>query len=377
MGKHEFTGQKQTNISLQIGKEMTRLREIYVKSSDPFERGRQHGSQVKEEITGICAGYEKSFAKLNYSWEEAQAMALEYVPYLEEIMPDLVQEARGIAAGAEVDLGTVMVLNTRYELLKFAKGVDGFGGGQCTCYAVSPEATQAKETIGGQNWDNAPFVGKNLYMLHIDEENGTKIVGLCEPAQLIRSGMNSYGISLNCSTLLSTWDKRGITIPTNFMRRRILQAKTFDEACETVKLLKPCVSLNYVITSKEGKVTAFETTPKEVYRVYPARGVLTQANDIKINPAIDRFQRIGDHQAQRYRGPRLDYLLQKKAGEITPEYIQECLKDHENYPDSVCNHHTEGNCVTIASMLYCVDRGYALVAWGNPCENEYEKYELN
>ena len=31
-----------------------RMREIYVKSSDPFERGRQHGAQVKGEIERVC-----------------------------------------------------------------------------------------------------------------------------------------------------------------------------------------------------------------------------------------------------------------------------------------------------------------------------------
>ena len=98
---------------------------------------------------------------------------------------------------------------------------------------------------------------------------------------------------------------------------------------------------------------------------------------MKADPSIDRFRTTGDHTEQRYRGPRMDYLLQKQAGNITAEYIQNCLKDHENYPDSICNHFGEGNCETIASILYCVDRGYALIAWGNPCENEYERYELN
>ncbi len=356
---------------------MARLREVYIKSADPKERGFQHGSQVKDKIASVTEGYEKSFARLGYSWDEAKEMALAFVPFLDEAMPDLMEEARGIAEGSGVDLGTVMVLNTRYELLKFQKGVDGFRGGECTCYAVSPEATADHVTIGGQNWDNVPFVGENLYMLHIDEENGTKITGLCEPAQLIRSGMNSHGISLNCSTLLSTYDRRGICIPTNFMRRRILQSKTFDEACEVVHMLKPCVSLNYVIASSEGRVTAFETTPKEIYNVYPARGIVAQANDIKADPMIDRFHRHDpEHQHQAYRGQRMDYLLQKKAGEITEEYIMECLKDHYCAPDSICNHAHDINCVTIASMLYCVDKGYALVAWGNPCENPYEKYEL-
>lgn len=207
-----------------------RMREIYVKSSDPFERGRQHGAQVKGEIERVCVGYRKSFEKKGYTWEEAQTMAMEYVPYLEKEMPELMEEAKGIAAGAEVELAVVMVLNTRYELLKFKKGVDNYEHNECTCYALLPEATKDHVTIGGQNWDNAPFVGENLYVLHIDEENGTKIVGISEPAQLIRSGMNSYGISLNCSTLLSYKDVRGVAIPTNFMRRKIMQAKTLDEA---------------------------------------------------------------------------------------------------------------------------------------------------
>ena len=38
-----------------------RMREIYVKSSDPFERGYQHGAQVKGEIERVCVGYRKSF----------------------------------------------------------------------------------------------------------------------------------------------------------------------------------------------------------------------------------------------------------------------------------------------------------------------------
>ena len=40
-----------------------RMREIYVKSSDPFERGHQHGAQVKGEIERVCVGYRKSFEK--------------------------------------------------------------------------------------------------------------------------------------------------------------------------------------------------------------------------------------------------------------------------------------------------------------------------
>ena len=303
-------------------------------------------------------------------------MAMEYVPYLEKEMPELMEEARGIAAGAEIDLAVVMVLNTRYELLKFKKGVDNHEHNECTCYAVLPEATRDKVTIAGQNWDNAPFMGENLYVLHIDEENGTKIVGLSEPAQLIRSGMNSHGISVNCSTLLSTKDVRGIAVPTNFIRRRVLQSRSFEEARGVVEALKPCISINYVIASASGEAIVYESTPVENFTVYPCRGIVTQANDIQADPTIDRFIPADREHTHHFRGQRLNYLLQKKAGRITEEDLMEHLKDHYGYPASVCNHAGDQNLQTIASMLYCLNKGYAWIAWGNPCENEYGTYDL-
>ena len=356
--------------------EKRRMKEIYIKSADPFERGRQHGSQIKEETRKVCEGYRKSFEKKGYTWGEALSMAIEYVPFLEKEMPELMAEARGIAAGAEVDLAVVMVLNTRYELLKFKKNVNSYENSECTCYAVTSEAAKGKDVIGGQNWDNAPFIGENLYVLHIDEENGTRIVGISEPAQLIRSGMNSHGLSLNCSTLLSTKDVRGIAVPTNFMRRKILQSRTFEEAQRLTENFKPCVSLNYVIASADGRAVVYETTPAENFRLLPSEGVVTQGNDIVADPTIDRFVPADRDHQHHFRGQRLGYLLRKQAGRITDEYIMECLRDHYGYPASICNHAGDQSLQTIASMLYCVNRGYALIAWGNPCDTAYERYDL-
>lgn len=354
-----------------------RLKEVYVKSANPFERGRQHGSQVKTEIEKVCQGYRKSFERKGYTWEEAQQMAMEYVPYLEKEMPDLMEEARGIAAGAEVDLAVVMVLNTRYELLKFKKNVNCYENAECTCFAVTPEATADKETIGGQNWDNSPFIGENLYVLHIDEENGTKVIGLTEPAQLLRSGMNSHGISVNCSTLLTVKDVRGVAVPTNFMRRRISQCRSLAEAKQLMEGFKPCISINYVISSaKDGDAAVYETTPAENFMIAPSRGIVTQGNDVQADPTIERFIPADRDHHHHFRGQRLNYLLQKKAGKLTAEDIQEALRDHYGAPASICNHAGDQSLQTIASMLYCVQRGYALIAWGNPCEVDYERYDL-
>lgn len=355
-----------------------RFKEVYVKSGDPYERGRQHGSQIRDNILRICKGYEGSFAKKGFTMEEVFAMAMEYVPYLEEEMPDLMAEARGIADGAQVDLAVVMMLNLRYELLKLKKETPETmeQNAECTCFCALPEATKEGGTLSGQNWDKSEFVEKELYVIHIDEENGNRILGLTEPAQLIRNGMNTAGLSLNCSTLLSIYDKKGHAIPTNFMRRRLLQCQTIEEAEAILEKFRPDVSLNYMLASKTGKAVVFETNPKENFRIDPCRGILAKGNDFLCDPSIDRFIPADKEHVRHFRGQRLTELMKKQRGAITAESMKECLRDHYGYPGSVCNHLTERNLKTIASMIYVLDEGYAWMAWGNPCENEYERYEL-
>lgn len=355
-----------------------RFKEVFVSSADPFERGVQHGSQVKENILAICEGYRKSFAKKGFTWEEAQEMAMARVPHLEKATPELMQEARGIAEGAKVDLAIVMLLNLRYELLKLKKETPEtiHKNAECTCFAVLPEATGSGKVYSGQNWDKNKFVEDQLYVIHIDECNGTKILGLSEPAQLIRNGMNNHGLSVNCSTLLSTLDGKGVAIPTNFMRRRLLQCRTFEEAAALVRDFKPDVSLNYVLAHKDGQAAAFETNPRENFVIDPCRGIITKGNDFVCDPSIDRFIPASKDMPRHFRGQRLNELFKKRRGSIDVPYIKECLRDHYGYPGSICNHLTERDLVTIASMIYVLDEGYAWMAWGNPCENEYEIYKL-
>ena len=343
---------------------MARFKELYIEGTDPFERGVQHGSQVAVEIEKICRGYRQSFSQKGYTWEEAQDLAMEAVPLLEQALPELLEEARGIAWGAGVPFPVVMVLNSRYELLKFSKGKTAPaapGNAECTLYGVEPPASAGGETIVGQNWDNAPFIGEDLYVLHIDEGNGTQILALTEPGQLTRSGMNSHGLGLACATLLSTLDRPGAAVPTNFLRRRLLQCRSMAEAQEVLDGFRPKVSLNYLVGSaKDKKVLLRETNPLENYPVSTVQGVLGHGNDFLVDPRIDRFRL---ERGRQFRGQRLWYLLGKQSGSITPETVMEALRDHEGRPGSICNHCPEDNLKTIASTIYCLDRGYAYLCW--------------
>ncbi len=84
----------------------------------------------------------------------------------------------------------LMVLNCRYEISKFPKPAE------CTTAVVLPEASAHGGTYLIKNWDYKQAVMDNIVILHIEQKDGTRILGLAEAGQMLREGFNSHGIGL-------------------------------------------------------------------------------------------------------------------------------------------------------------------------------------
>ena len=74
-------------------------------------------------------------------------------------------------------------------------------------------------------------------------------------------------------------------------------------------------------------------------------------------------------------------MLRRARGAATPEAVRatiaEALGDHFGYPNSVCNHpdersHPLDRTITVASSIVDLTAGEYWMAFGPPCENEYE-----
>ena len=79
-------------------------------------------------------------------WPEACDIANKFVPYLSKSWPQYLEEMRGIAEGAGVDVPSVLALNVRTEIAYgMAKDADG-----CTAFAWK---TPDGESFLAQNWD--------------------------------------------------------------------------------------------------------------------------------------------------------------------------------------------------------------------------------
>lgn len=348
---------------------------IEVDAATPFERGRQYGEQAKDKIQAGVKNYRAFFESKGKTWEETCEAAMLFVPDIEAAMPEVLEEARGIAAGAEVPFEGLMVLNTRYELTNYPNKPK-----ECTTGAVLPEASSDQRTYMVKNWDYRPGVLDKIVILHIRDETGTRILGLTEAGQMVREGFNSNGIGLCNNYIESIWDGPGAGIPVCFLRRRVLASKTFDEAYSWLTGIKRSVSNNMLLVSGEGRAIDVEATPRGCDLLKPIAGILTHANHFIADPEKDRNTTW--EKMDKGRAVRLADLLYHKRGQIDASYLMECLKDHEYLPHAICNHDNNGDMttmngiMTVASMIVDFKELSAYICKGNPCTGEYKKYYI-
>jgi len=330
----------------------------------------QYGEQAKSKIWAGIESYRELFAQTtDRSWEQIRGYALSYIPLIEQDMPDILSEAEGIAEGAGVDMGDLMVLNCRYEITKFPKERE------CTTCAVLPEAAEGGKTLLAKNWDLRAGVIDNIVVLRIREKGGTSIVGLTEAGQLMREGFNSHGVGLVNNSLQSIHDTMGIGIPVTFLRRKVFTCKTFDEAKRLLLNCRRSVSNNMLLASSEGRAIDIEAHPNGADTIQPVDDILTHANHFVVNLGLNALRASP-------RGDRLEQLLRERHGAITVEYLKRCMSDHENYPHAICRHPSDVSLplsrrgITVACLIADFDEGVVHICAGPPCEGEFVRYGL-
>ena len=197
---------------------------ITIKSSDPFIRGLQYGQQAEALIHLGIEGYQRHFSKtLDLTWKDITEKSRLYLDLLEREFPEELEEARGIAEGSSVPLEDILVLNCRYEILKYRPH-------ECTTGAILPVVSADRcSTFLIQNWDYRPWVEHHAVVVSIDDEKGTHIVGVTEAGQLVRNVMNSWGAGLCANNLAAVFDTGDVGAPVGNIV--VKEGVVIQEAC--------------------------------------------------------------------------------------------------------------------------------------------------
>jgi len=355
-------------------KKLQRL-EVIQCSGSPYEIGRQYGEAAK---ANIIQSIDTLVTRMNTSAGATKTDLLKntrkYLPAVEKYNPELIQQLMGQAEGAEVTFDEVFALRCWFELRFYYKHLMTL----CTSFAVTGEATYNGKAIVGQNFDVLP--GITLDMVKIKRSDGSKELSLVfwGGGELT---LTDAGLAIVLNVVLSPTEQQGLCVPCCCLMPKVMRQKRMGDA-----LSELCTHgrsmLHYIIGSAEGDIFSVETHPKGFNVEQPTRDVLVHGNHYH-DP---RFKQ-GDNAIPEVRGStyvrtqRLNRLIERHYGELTPEMMMSFMADHGNYPHAICGHPNEDmpphtRSMTVSSVIMVPEDRMMYATCGPPCEYEYSEYRL-
>lgn len=341
----------------------------------PYEIGRQYGEAAKQNIfksvNFMFVSLENGFFKAPK--DRVLNVADKYLENVREFDPGAVEWVRGIADGSGISFQESFALKSYLEIAMHYPQLSGM----CTSFALTGPAAKDGLTMIGQNIDWHPDTPIDL--LHIKHADGLEQLALCFLGNCTYY-LNSAGIG-NCSNLtISPMGPITNHIPLTIYLWKAMRQHTIDEVLNI--LGRAARGLGYYhLADRYGTITGIESVYDDYTILKPENHILVHANHYeteKYKTADLAYTYIQDSFG---RSDRLRELISESFGNLTPKRMMGFLSDHQNFPDSVCNHidntkPPEMASMSKASFIMIPGELKMYIAFGPPCENQYFEYSL-
>ena len=348
---------------------------------EPFAQGVQHGELLRERIGHNLELYFARFAReLKLSRAETLSRAERYAAALGAQSPAYHDGMRGIAAGSGFAFAEIAALNVRYELF-YDEFADKPLPDGCTAFVLLPDATADGHLLLGENWDW--IAGVQGAVLHTTEPDGLQTLAFTEAGIFGgKIGLNSAGLGLTINGLTSTdddWSR--MRLPFHARCYAILRCRELDAALRVITGESRSCSANFLLAQTPASAVNVETAPNDAGLTGCVGGCLIHANHFVEPDALGiRERNIETNPHSHFRHARLERLLTGRRP-ITREALEAALRDHENYPYSVCFHidpaePPEEYYETVISAIMDLSALTLAITDGPPCQNAYVQHSL-
>lgn len=351
-------------------------------SGTPYEQGLQHGAALRDRIAHNVAVYFQRFQREGrLSRDEALAMAARYGEAIATQSPAYFAGVQGVAAGSGLELGEVLALNVRYEILYYRFTANAMAGDGCTSFAVLPGVSANGHLLMGQNWDWIPEVQGAV--LHTVEPDGLQTVSFSE-AGIVggKIGLNSAGLGLGINGLQTTGDDWSrLSKPVHVRCHEILRSPDLEAAVGLVTGEPRACSTNYLMAQAPDRVADVEAAPDEAHVLGCDDGCLVHTNHFLDAAALGVSEPPRPRWSSTYHRLRRFRELLSSKQPVSIEDLQGYLRDHEAYPNSVCCHEDPGlpagqRYLSVTSVIMDLHAQELYLTDGPPCEGEYQKVSL-
>lgn len=335
-----------------------------------YDIGLTIGRAVPERIAGMIRNYQALFANLpgfKSTWAQAIVNAHKYLPFIEEALPQYVDELRGMAAGSSVAFDDLLLCNCFEEL------TDDMLFEKCTTVAFTPEHTTDGHVLLGHTEDWLPLDREWQYVVRVRPDDEPAFISPVYGGLLPNIGFNASGLAQCINTVYP--DDARVGIPRLFIGRHVLAAPRLGVAIERALHSRRAAGYNHVLADDSGELYNVETTAKHGDLLYAHDGYLTHANNY-LSP------RLRDHEVDDIIGANLRVnraaRLAKQAlarGPIDRGGVQAIISDHNNAPYSICAHAEDvpvrDQTVTISAYVIDLTARTLWYCYGNPCKGEF------
>jgi isopenicillin-N N-acyltransferase-like protein len=333
-----------------------------------YDIGHDIGTATRDQLQEAAAS-----ARAELGGVELAVVVQNIGPYLratEEIAPDIVAELRGMAAGSGVPFETLFVLNAAAELTQ------ALGRMACSVVAVAGRGTADGHVLLAHNEDATAGWGDLTYIVKVAPADAPSFAAFTYAGLLLHQGVNSAGLGSVGNALYARDARPGV--PKLLLYRRAIIQPTIEQAIRAVTDRRRAFGNNHLFATSDGDIYDVEVSGSR-WAMAPGRnGFLAHANHFTL-PEMAGLDAQDDLLNSRLRQARLETLLERAWGEITPACLREIMSDHANYPRSVCKHHTPESDLdygTIGSVVIDVTARTLWACSGNPCLGEWREVSL-
>ncbi|BBO91243.1 C45 family autoproteolytic acyltransferase/hydolase [Desulfosarcina ovata] len=356
-------------------------------SGTPYEIGLAHGTAMRDSIRAfidsVTAVHQANNTFLGVGQHTLMDYCMRNIGFLGTFSGDLVQELRGIADGAGVDLEAIVYLNTFLELedlrapnLGARVLPDALWG--CTTVNVGTDASADGRAYIGQTFDMEKYYQKFLVLLHITPATGPAMLVVSLAGILGLVGLNAVGIGGVINKIVAMDARPGVIYP--FLIRKAIAAERIGDALGTIIFSPRASGMNYQLTGS-GVAFCAETSASH-YHLLPVDGATAHTNHYVGEP-MRRFETPNwlSHGGSMVRKQVADRFLRRHQGKLTVERLMELTCDHTNHPRCICAHGFPGEAETTAfhtifGVVMVPADGTMDLCVGNPCQNRYTRYAL-
>jgi len=348
-------------------------------SGSGFARGLQHGRALRAEIAEAVRRWKDDLKASRKQEPDLLISAFlrdtDFVPAIKRWTPDLLDEVRGIAEGAQQPFETMLAYQLVDEIWVYFDAQDAH---HCSSVGVARRGDQP--AIVAQNLDLESFRHGSQTLLRIRRTP-------TEPEQLVvtaagligANGMNGGPVAVAVNTLMQLSASRD-GLPVAFVVRGLL-ARTGERAVlDFLTSVRHASGQNYIVGVGDS-VYDFEASASQVVRFQPMPGgspVYHTNHPLANRDLKPWYARRLDGDSSFVRYGSLDLRLGAKDADLGEAGIEEVLRSKDSEANPVCRPLREGaSTFTFASVLMTLGARPTLQAtYGPPDRSDYTTFAL-